>query len=129
MCVQEIAISNTNNYTEYVRGKEHMAHSVNKSSNIYVRIDPETKKEAEKVFDKLGLTMSQAVVLFLKQAVIQQGFPIELSAAPKGLRIDYINKEDIDAKLQVGLDDVKNGRTMTAEEVKTEMESRHGIKV
>ncbi len=46
-----------------------------KTTTISVRIDPETKKGAELVFKKLGLTASQAITLFYQQAALQQGLP------------------------------------------------------
>lgn len=46
-----------------------------KTSTISARIDPDLKKEAERVFRELGLTSSQAITLFYKQVEIQQGIP------------------------------------------------------
>jgi len=47
-----------------------------KNAKISVRIDPATKKGAELVFKKLGLTPSQAITLFYQQVELQQGLPI-----------------------------------------------------
>ena len=49
-----------------------------KSELIHVRISPETKKNAEAVFDKLGVNMSYAVSMFLNQVIMRNGFPFEL---------------------------------------------------
>ena len=46
-----------------------------KTATISARIDPELKEKAEEVFQKLGLTSSQAIVLFYKQVEIQKGLP------------------------------------------------------
>ena len=45
---------------------------------INVRIDNELKQQAESLFDELGLTMSSAINVFLKQAVRENGMPFEL---------------------------------------------------
>ncbi|MDR2976014.1 MAG: type II toxin-antitoxin system RelB/DinJ family antitoxin [Streptococcaceae bacterium] len=45
---------------------------------INARIDENLKAQAEKVLDSLGLTMSAAVTVFLKQVVKQQKIPFEL---------------------------------------------------
>jgi len=42
---------------------------------ISARIDPELKQSAEKVFQKLGLTASQAITLFYKQVELERGLP------------------------------------------------------
>jgi len=46
-----------------------------RTSTISARIDPETKKKAERIFRELGLTSSQAITLFYKQVELQQGLP------------------------------------------------------
>ena len=46
-----------------------------KTSTISARIDPNIKKQAERVFRELGLTSSQAITLFYKQVELQQGLP------------------------------------------------------
>ena len=38
-----------------------------KTSNIYIRIEPEIKKEAEEILETLGIGASQAVNMFYKQ--------------------------------------------------------------
>ncbi len=45
-----------------------------------IRIDNELKKECDLIFDDLGLTMSAAMTLFLKQVVKTRGIPFELKA-------------------------------------------------
>ncbi len=41
-------------------------------------IDKELKEQAEELFGELGMSVEQAVVLFLKQAVNEQGIPFEI---------------------------------------------------
>jgi len=42
-----------------------------------IRIDSDIKAQADNLFNAMGLTLSSAVNLFLKQAIIQDKFPIE----------------------------------------------------
>ena len=46
-----------------------------KSEMIRARVEPELKQEAETVFSKLGLSVTQAITLFYKQVTLQQGLP------------------------------------------------------
>lgn len=46
-----------------------------KTTTISARIDPDTKKQAERVFRELGISSSQAITLFYKQVELQQGLP------------------------------------------------------
>ena len=50
-----------------------------KTPQVNVRIEPEVKQAAEAVFTKLGLTPSQAVKMFYRQAALQQGLPFTVS--------------------------------------------------
>ena len=43
--------------------------------NLNVKVEVETKKQAEKILEDLGLTMDQAINLFLKQVVLTKEIP------------------------------------------------------
>ncbi len=43
-----------------------------------IRIEDETKKQAMEVLDGLGLNLSGAVNIFLKQVILQKGIPFEV---------------------------------------------------
>ena len=43
------------------------------------------------------------------------------------IAMGLLTKEEFDAEIAKGLDDIKNGRTFTAEEVRSEMEKDFGI--
>jgi len=45
---------------------------------IQLRIDDKTKNSAKKVLDKLGVDMSSAIKVYLKQIVINNGIPFKL---------------------------------------------------
>lgn len=51
-------------------------------ANINMRIDDNLKRDAELLFDELGLNMTTATTIFLKQCVRCRGIPFELSADP-----------------------------------------------
>ena len=46
-----------------------------KTATISARIDPELKRVAERVFQALGLTATQAITLFYKQVELERGLP------------------------------------------------------
>lgn len=48
------------------------------STNLNIRIDEEVKLQAEKIFDALGLNMTTAVIIFLRQAIRENGIPFEV---------------------------------------------------
>jgi DNA-damage-inducible protein J len=50
------------------------------STMIHVRIDEDTKVQAAETLDAIGLSMADAVRLFLKRLVLEQAIPFELKA-------------------------------------------------
>ena len=49
-----------------------------KSANLNMRIDPQTKKGAEQLFATFGITISDAVNIFLRQSLMVGGLPFEM---------------------------------------------------
>ena len=49
-----------------------------KTANLHIRIDPETKSGAEELFSTFGITVSDAVIMFLRQSLLVGGLPFEL---------------------------------------------------
>jgi len=46
-----------------------------KTSNLNIRIDPTTKEAAEKLFSNFGITITDAVNMFLHQSLLSGGLP------------------------------------------------------
>ncbi len=65
--------------------------AISKTTTVSARIDEATKENAVRVFEQLGLTASQAIMLFYKQVELCQGLPfsVELPKIP--------NKETMEA--------------------------------
>ena len=51
---------------------------VKKNSPINIMVDKETKEEAAKILKEVGLSMSTAINLFLKQVINHNGLPFEV---------------------------------------------------
>lgn len=49
------------------------------TTNISIRMDVELKKQAEKLFSELGMNMTTAFNIFLRQAVRQQRIPFDVA--------------------------------------------------
>ncbi len=48
------------------------------SANLNIRTDKNVKSEAEMIFEKLGLNMTTAVNIFLRQVIRENGIPFEV---------------------------------------------------
>jgi len=49
-----------------------------KTANLNIRIDPATKAGAERLFSCFGITVSDAVTIFLRQSLMVGGLPFEM---------------------------------------------------
>lgn len=59
----------------------------NKTSAINIQVDSNVKKDATMVLTELGLSMSSAINLFLKQVVKKNGIPFEVTNAVENKKI------------------------------------------
>ena len=71
---------------------------------IQFRTDDQTKAASTALFDRLGITMSEAINLFLRQSIMRGGIPFTLTVPPdhqtQGLRfVEYAAKETNDEAL------------------------------
>ncbi len=64
--------------------------------NITIRMDKETKEKAEVLFNELGMNMSTAISIFLKQALRDNGLPFKVSANITNHRSLCPENEDLD---------------------------------
>ena len=46
-----------------------------KTANLYARIEPDVKEEAEQILSSLGISVSNAINMFYKQIILQKGIP------------------------------------------------------
>ncbi len=54
-----------------------------KTETVHTRVTQDIKEQADYIFSRLGLTTSQAIMLFLTATVNHNGFPFELSIPSK----------------------------------------------
>lgn len=52
------------------------------TTSVTIRIDENLKKQAEALFDEMGLNMTTAITIFTKAVVRQQKIPFEIAVDP-----------------------------------------------
>ena len=71
--------------------------------------------------------MSNDIGVFLGQIVIHRGIPFEMKLpAMKPLVKDELTKEQFDAEMLKGINDIENGRVYSAYEVEAEIRGMYG---
>ena len=88
---------------------------MSKTANLYVRIEPDLKEQAEQILSALGIPASNAINMFYKQIILQRGLPFDLKLPETAvLNFNNMTEKEIDSELQKGIDDVKNGKVKPA---------------
>ena len=103
-----------------------MSRFASKTSAIYSHADPEIKRQAELILSQLGIPMSNAIDMYLRQIVIHRGIPFEMilpSNTPVSL--GSLAKEEFDSEMQKGIDDITAGRVISADDVEKRLRSRY----
>ena len=63
--------------------------------NVTVRIERQTRDDAARLFSELGVSTTQAINMFLKQAVREQRIPFEVAARPAvGHRAESLKEQN-----------------------------------
>lgn len=94
-----------------------------KSKGLYLKVEPELKEEAEKVLEELGLNMSNAIGMFLKQVVMQKAIPfkVEIPKDRRPLFLDEMTEDEIMDALEEGTRDIEEGRVYTIEQTRNKI--------
>lgn len=69
-----------------------------RTSTLHVRIEDETKEQASAALEAMGLSVSDAVRLFLKRVVADQAFPLELKVPNAATRAAMAEADAIAAR-------------------------------
>ena len=89
-----------------------------KSANLYARIEPEVKEQAEKILSALGIPASNAINMFYKQIILNKGLPFEVKIPTAGpVNAAELSETELSAELEKGYADMLSGRTKPAKQV------------
>lgn len=72
-----------------------------KTDTLHIRVEPSVKQKAEKTLNDLGLSITEAVNVFLNQVILNDGIPFEI-------RKPKLNKETMQA-----IEDTKKGKNLS----------------
>ena len=99
-----------------------------KSANLYARIEPTVKEQAESILAALGIPASNAITMFYKQIILQRGMPFEIKLPPQRVvDISQLTEEQLDAELEKGYADMLAGRTKPARQAFADIRRDYGL--
>lgn len=80
-----------------------------KNVNVTFRVDDELKKQADALFSELGMNLSTAFNIFLRQSVREQRIPFAVSRnVPNAVTLAAMDKAENDEDLYGPFDDVSS---------------------
>ncbi len=87
-----------------------------KTVTMNLRINPDVKNDAEQVLRQLGIPMSTAVDMFLRQVSMQGGipFPLTVPKAPAALDADAMSADELRAAIAQGYAQMRAGQVREA---------------
>lgn len=86
-----------------------------KTANLYARIEPEVKEEAERILDALGVPVSNAINMFYKQIIIHRGLPFDVKLpVERPVHIHDLTEAELNAVFEKGFSDMLERRTVPA---------------
>lgn len=99
-----------------------------KSANLYARIEPDVKEQAESILNALGIPASNAITMFYKQIILQRGLPFEVKLpAVRPVDVSTLTDEELNAELEKGYADILAGRTKPANSVFDNIRRDYGV--
>jgi DNA-damage-inducible protein J len=97
------------------------------TTNINVRVDKELKRDAESIFNELGMNLSTAMNLFLRSAVRHGGIPFSLTISKKPKRINDMSIDEFDAIMEKSFRDAADGKGRPANDFFAELERKYSL--
>lgn len=98
-----------------------------KSANLYARIEPEVKEQAEAILNALGIPASNAITMFYKQIILRNGLPFEVKLPDHPLDVSRMTTEQLHAELEKGYAQMQNGQTIPAEQSFADVRKKYGV--
>ena len=99
-----------------------------KTANLYARIEPDVKEQAEGILSALGSPASNAINMFYKQIILHRGLPFEVKMpASRLVDASMLSDAEMDAELEKGYADMKAGRTKSAKSAFADIRKDYGL--
>ena len=97
--------------------------TIDKTGVLNIRINPKVKTLTTAILKEMGLTMSQTVTLVSKQIQFAKDIPQTIHRPEwiDAINNDLWTKEDLNSRIQIGLNQAENGIGESAEKVFNEL--------
>ncbi|MBQ3663817.1 MAG: type II toxin-antitoxin system RelB/DinJ family antitoxin [Clostridia bacterium] len=98
-----------------------------KSANLYARIEPDVKEQAEAILGALGIPASNAITMFYKQIILQKGLPFEVKLPEHPLNAAQLTPQQLDTELEKGYAAMKAKDTVSMSDAFAGIRGKYGV--
>jgi len=92
------------------------------TTNLSIRIDRNLKEEADQIFNLLGMSLTTAITIFVRQAVRQKKIPFEISLSPEDDKLSITMRDAMAASERIWQNSLQNGTDkLTMDEINAEI--------
>ena len=98
-----------------------------KNETLHIRVNEDIKSRAENTLNMLGLSISEAVNMLLHQISLVGGLPFEVKIPPAPENIMVHSMNDLYEKLDIGMQQIKDGKVIDADLVMERLRNKHGL--
>ena len=97
-----------------------------KNDTIHVRVNEDVKLNAEETLNMLGMTLSEAINLFLCQVSLTGGLPFDVRL-PMPKEVTVRSRSDLANKLEEAEANVRDGKVSSAGDVFGRVRGKYGL--
>ena len=98
-----------------------------KNETLHIRVNENIKASAEKTLEILGISISEAVNMFLHQIPLVGGLPFEVKAPLAPESVIVRSAEDLYRNLSVGMEQINEGKVVDADIVMSKLRDKYGF--
>ena len=101
---------------------------MSKTANVFTRVDPTLKEQAETVLSQLGISMSTAMGMFLQHLVLQRGIPFDVKLPQTTpIALGKLTDDEFNALMDEAVRSAATGRCISFEEFDKSIRQEFGI--
>lgn len=97
------------------------------ASTIQVRVEDELKSKSDELFRQLGTDTTSAIRMFLTQAVLNQGFPFEITMNRSVNPYSSLTESELLTKLDTSREHAAQGKYREAANVVSSLRGKYGL--
>jgi len=102
--------------------------SSTRTSNVFARVEPDIKEQAEQVLVQLGIPMSNAISMFLRQIIMHRGIPFDMKLPMhEPMAMGMLTPAQLNEELEKGYAGAMAGRHRSLKDVAADMEKDYNI--